>query len=196
MSPRSTTLPLYFWNWGSNFEFLRWQRSISDAKWTFLPLFLASSITSFFLCFWLLSAAMPAFLRFFPFYFHCCLRIRNFQCLSHWNKLVYLIVVMVQWIIPFARDVIFVIPVRHTFQSYPQSFVDIDNTSTFGLFLPNTAASFPAAIYWCPTRHCCWHRNLQLSTSIFLWCVWILHPQVQWRRYHVTVWHYRALVSR
>ena len=45
MSPRSTTLPLYFWSWGTNSKFLRWQRSISDAKWTFLPLFLASSIT-------------------------------------------------------------------------------------------------------------------------------------------------------
>ena len=34
--PRCTTLPLYFWYWGSNSEFLRWQ----------LPSFLASSITS------------------------------------------------------------------------------------------------------------------------------------------------------
>ena len=48
MSPRSTTLPLYFWNCGSNSEFLRWQRSINEAKWTFLPSFHASSITSFF----------------------------------------------------------------------------------------------------------------------------------------------------
>ena len=48
MSPRSTTLPLYFWHWDSSSEFLRWQRSINDAKWTFLHLFLASSITSFF----------------------------------------------------------------------------------------------------------------------------------------------------
>ena len=36
-----------FWYRGSNSEFLRWQRSINDAKWTFLPLVLASSITSF-----------------------------------------------------------------------------------------------------------------------------------------------------
>ena len=47
MSPRSTSLPLYFWHWGSSSEFLRWQRSIKDAKWTFLLSFLAS-ITSFF----------------------------------------------------------------------------------------------------------------------------------------------------
>ena len=30
----------------------------------------------------------------------------------------------------------------------------------------------------------------------FWWCVWILHPQVQWRRYHATVWRNRGLVSR
>ena len=30
----------------------------------------------------------------------------------------------------------------------------------------------------------------------FSWCVWILHLLVQWRRYHVIVWHDRALVSR
>ena len=47
MSPRSTTLPLYFWYWGSSSEFLRWQRSINDATWIFLPLFCASSISSF-----------------------------------------------------------------------------------------------------------------------------------------------------
>ena len=46
-SPRSTTRPLYFWNCGSNSEFLRWQRSIHDAKCTVLPSFLASAITSF-----------------------------------------------------------------------------------------------------------------------------------------------------
>ena len=47
VSPRSTTLPLYFWYWGSSSEFLRWQRSINDGKWTFLHLFFASSITSY-----------------------------------------------------------------------------------------------------------------------------------------------------
>ena len=47
VSPRSTTLPLYFWYWGSSSEFLRWQRSTNDAKKTFIPLFLASSVTSF-----------------------------------------------------------------------------------------------------------------------------------------------------
>ena len=31
-SPRSTTRPLYFWNFCSNFEFLRWHKSISVSK--------------------------------------------------------------------------------------------------------------------------------------------------------------------
>ena len=35
MSPRSTTPPLYLWNFGSNSAFLRWQMSINVAKWTF-----------------------------------------------------------------------------------------------------------------------------------------------------------------
>ena len=65
------------------------------------------------------------------------------------------------------RDVIFVIPVRHTFQSYSHSFVGIDNTRIFGLAFPNTAAGFSAAIYWCFTRHCCWYRNSQLPAAVF-----------------------------
>ena len=36
-----------FWYWNSSSKFLRWQMSINDAKWTLLPLFFASSITSF-----------------------------------------------------------------------------------------------------------------------------------------------------
>ena len=48
ISPRSTTRPLYLWHWGTNSEFFRWQRSINDAKWTFLPYsLLPSSINSF-----------------------------------------------------------------------------------------------------------------------------------------------------
>ena len=126
MSPRSSTLPLYFWKRGSNSEFLRWQRSINDAKWTFLPLFLASSITFF-------CVTMPVFSVFFfkknKKLFHCCRRIRYFQCLTHRNKHVCQIVTA-------RRDVIFVIPARQTFQSYPRSFVGIDITSIFVLCFP------------------------------------------------------------
>ena len=71
----------------------------------------------------------------------------------------------------FCSDVIFVIPVRYSFESYSHSFVGINNTSILGLVFPNIAASCPAAIYWCFTRHCCWHRNFQHLTSVFSWCV-------------------------
>ena len=56
MSPQSTTLPLYFCNLGSNSEFLRWQRSINDAKWTFLHFSLLHRSPLF--CCWLSSAAV------------------------------------------------------------------------------------------------------------------------------------------
>ena len=62
---------------------------------------------------------------------------------------------------------IFVILLRYTFQSDSHRVVGIDNTSIFGLAFPNTGAGFTAAIYWCFKRHCCWHRNFQLSTIFF-----------------------------
>ena len=81
-------LPLYYWYWGSDSEFLRWHRSMDDAKWTFLPLFLASSITSFCLsdfhllpC-WYLSPIFPIF--FPPQHSH----LEFFECSSE-AKLVY-----------------------------------------------------------------------------------------------------------
>ena len=46
MPPRSTTRPLYFGNIGSNSEFLRWHMSFSVAKWTLLPSFCATLMTS------------------------------------------------------------------------------------------------------------------------------------------------------
>ena len=49
MSPRNTTRPLHFWCFASKSAFFEWQKSISEAKWTFMPLVLASSITSFLL---------------------------------------------------------------------------------------------------------------------------------------------------
>ena len=76
-------------------------------------------------------------------------------------------IVMAQWIFSFCSDVIFVIPVCYTVQSYSDRFVGIDNTSVFGLVFPNTSAAFSAAVYWGFKRHCCWHPYFQLSTSVF-----------------------------
>ena len=47
MYHRSTTLPLYFWNCGSNSDFFRWHKSVNEAKWTLLLFFCASFMTSF-----------------------------------------------------------------------------------------------------------------------------------------------------
>ena len=63
----------------------------------------------------------------------------------------------------FCSEVIFVIPLRYSFQSYPHRFVGINNTSIFGLAFPITAAGLPRQFYRCFKRHCCWHRNFQLS---------------------------------
>ena len=66
MSLRRTTRPFYFWNCGSNSEFWRWQRSINDAKRTFLPHSLRRQSLHF--CFWLSSAAMPVFSHFSQYF--------------------------------------------------------------------------------------------------------------------------------
>ena len=62
MSPRNTTRPLYFWNCGSNSEFLWWQRSTNDAKCT---------ITSFLLLTFV-SRRAKVFSS-FSIIFHCCM---------------------------------------------------------------------------------------------------------------------------
>ena len=77
-----------------------------------------------------------------------------------------------------------------TFQSCSERLVGIDNTSIFGLALPNTAAGFSAL------------QALLLASEFptfydrFSRYVWILHHLGQWRIYHLIFWHYRALVSR
>ena len=160
MSPRSTTLPLYFWYWGSTSDFWRWQRSISDGKWTYL-------LTSF--LFLTLAAAMPVFSQVLPILFSTAAVASGIFNAWGIGKLMYQIV-MAQWIHSFCRDVIFEILVRHTCQSYSHWF-GIDNTSIFGPAFPNIAAGFPAAIHWCFTRHCCWHQNFPTFYERFSWCV-------------------------
>ena len=76
-------------------------------------------------------------------------------------------IVVIQSIHTFCSDVILMISVRYVFQSHCHRVVGINNTSIFGLSLPNTAAGFTKAIYWCFTRHYCWHRNFKLSMRVF-----------------------------
>ena len=120
---------------------------------------------SLFSCFWLSSATMPVFSQvFFPF----------FPLLP--LHPVFLMLQALEWTcVPNCSDSVNLFLLQQSdlrktcaahFQSYPHSPVGIDNTSIFGLAFPNTAG-FSAAIYWCFTRHCCWHRKFQFSTSIF-----------------------------
>ena len=134
-----------------------------------LYLFLASSITSFyFLTF--VSCHAGIFYN-FPFFLHCCFCFWNFKRLRHRNELVQKITVT-QLICSFCSNVIFLVPFRYAFQSNSHRFVSLDNTNIFGLVFPNTAAAgFSVAICEGFTRHCCWHRNFQLSTSVFSWYV-------------------------
>ena len=63
--------------------------------------------------------------------------------------------VVTQWIHAFSWDVLALRP----FHAYPHRFV--------GLVLSNCATGFPVLIELKSTRQCCWHRNFQLSASIF-----------------------------
>ena len=107
------------------------------------------------------------FLQFFPLFLHSLpLHLES----RHRNEFVYWIVVT-YWIHPFSCNVIFITPVRSSFQSNSHGFVSFKNKSTFCLVSSNSAASFPAtSAQWSFAKHCCWHRNFQLSTSI-LHCI-------------------------
>ena len=124
MSPQRTTRPLYFWYWGSSSEFFRWQRSINDAKWTFQPLFLASSITSFlFLSF--VSCRAGVFFSFSLLFYYCCLCIWNLHCLKHRNEFVNK-TVMIQRIHPFFSNMILMMFVSSSFEPWSRVFASIE----------------------------------------------------------------------
>ena len=57
--------------------------------------------------------------------------------------------------------------VSGSFEPWSRPFVGINNTSVFCLAFPNIAVGFSTALYRYFARHCCLHRNFQLSTSGF-----------------------------
>ena len=165
MSQRSTTLPLYFWYRGSNSEFLRWQRSIHDAKWTFLPLFLASSITSFlFLTF--VSCNAGIFANVSHYFTTAAFAFGIFIAwsigMNLWTRLLWVLefipfaVVWSWWCLCTAPSCL--CPVLSSASTTQTNFV---------LRFPNVAVGLSTALYWYFARHCCWHRNFQLSSSSF-----------------------------
>ena len=118
-------------------------------------------------CFSLLSAAMSVFSQVSPFFYHCCLCIWNFHGLRHRNKFVHKILVT-QWIDASLCDAVFMVLALRPFHAYPQRFVGLNNTSIFRLVLSNCATGLPVLKKLKSTKHRCWHRNFQLSTSIFI----------------------------
>ena len=154
MSPRSTTLPLYFWKCGSN-SYLLFDRDHQRREvhgFAFFPCFIDH------LC--LVSDFCPlpcsCFLEFFPFLVHCCLCIWNFHCERHRNKFAHQIVVT-QWIHAISCNLVFMVLALRPLHAYPHGFV----------VLSNCATSFSVLMKLKSTKLCCWHRNVQLSTSIF-----------------------------
>ena len=130
MSPRSTTRPLHFWNFGSNSEFLRWPKSINDAKCTVLPSFLASAITSF------------LFLTFVSCHAGICssfLHSLSTASLSHpvfwlpWGigiKLVHKIA-LVQWIDSVPSKMVFMTFMKSSFHALSRRFVGCNDACTY-----------------------------------------------------------------
>ena len=67
----------------------------------------------------------------------------------------------------FCSDVILRRFVQSSLDPWSRAFVGINNTSVFSLSFSNTAMGFSTVLYRYFARHCCWHRNFQLSTSGF-----------------------------
>ena len=188
--PRSTTLPVFFWYWSSSSEFLRWERSINDANWTFLPLF-PCFFDHFFLVSDLRQLPCRYLLEFFQFlslFLHCRLCIWNFLMLeaSEWicaqdcNELK---------IHSFCSNVILMrffvqllLALVSCFRRHQQHKRILSCISQYcGGFLHCSLSVFSEL----PTFH----------ERLSLWA-WILRRLVQWRIFLSTLWHCRALVSR
>ena len=139
ISPRNTTRPLYFWCFGSNSAFFKWQMSINDAKWTLQPLFLASSTTSDLLLTFVCCHA-GIFASFFII-----------SPLPPLHQEFLMLAVMWSWrsLCPAPSSLDLVLSSTSTTQAY---FV----------------LRFPILRWVSPLQHCCWHRNFQLLRAAFI----------------------------
>ena len=68
---------------------------------------------------------------------------------------------------PFCSDVILMRFVSSSFWPWSRALVGINNTSVFCLAFPNIAVGLSTALCRHFARHCCWHRNFQLSPCSF-----------------------------
>ena len=98
-------------------------------------------------------------------------------------------------IFSFCCNVIFMIPLRNFFQSNSRGLDSFDNSSLFCLVFPISQKVSPP-LFICVLQGIAAGIGISHFLRAFSWCSWSPHPQVQSRRYHVIVLHYRALVSR
>ena len=145
------------------------------------------------ICFWLSSDSTPKFLKFLPFFVHCCFCWRYFHRLRHRNKFVYQWVMM-QWITSFSRNMVFMNFRDNSLHTQSLGFICFQNARKFWLVIifPATGHSVPAVCLF--TRHgwCCW--NFQLPLCIFSWYLWIPFPQDQWNKFLSAFQYSRASV--
>ena len=63
-------------------------------------------------------------------------------------------------------NMVFMIFVWSSFQTLSRRFVGFNNASVFCLASIRSATSFPVRYSIGHARHCCWHRNFQLSPRV------------------------------
>ena len=181
MSPRSTTLPLYVWNCGSNSEFCRWHKSITVATWTLLLIFLCLLYDLLFV-FDFLQLPSWQCLKLLPFLVHCCLCIWNLHCLVHWNEFVHYIVIQFR-ILSFTCNVLFMtssfsliqffVSWIHVLQQYNWTLSLLQMLWLFQVL----SQRFPG--WWLGRTLCCIASRLPLVSPTFVlhswWCLCNLH---------------------
>ena len=178
MSPRSTSRPLYFWNWVLTPH--SWDDRCPSMWQSGLLSLCASRITSFFALYFV---QLPGWNRFelFPFLVYCCFRIRNFHRLRHRNEFVKQ-VVMNHRSISFACDVIFTDDSTRCLvdscASTVHAYLVLESCRVYTLAFQFPQAGSMSSFLTCPflARLSRLHRNFQsISSSRFWWILCILH---------------------
>ena len=183
MSPRSTILPLYSCNLGSNSAFGGdiFVSLCASRKTSILALYFVQ---------------LPGWnrLELVPFLVHCCFRIQNFHRLRHRNWCVYQ-VVMSHRITSFAWDVIFMILRWSRFQTLPHGFMSFHDTCmllSLGILLQS---SLFASVSWSPE---CFFVPFCTAWPHPSWRLWwflcTLHHPDRWIKCLSSFEHHQALV--
>ena len=169
MSPWGTTRPMYFWNFGSNYEFLRWQMSIRVEKRYVLSSFCVLCWPLFFFCSRLWSFAMLAILRASPVLCPRRLWPLEFSLLEAPGMDLRTRFVETQWMEPLPCNVIFVIFWQSSCQTLSRRFTSFNDACIFwsasvGFF----ATGFPAPAVSEPYKA----QAIPTFSRVFSWFPW------------------------